>query len=109
MMTILTLLTVWLAGLTSFEVSAAGYGRNHVPVRRDNESVAANFPDVDGVTLNAPAFLNLDSISSGFSNGSAGPTDDATMSTFFLSKRLICLLTYEQATSFKAYLHATNG
>lgn len=72
-------LVAGLLSLTFLEVSGVQYGKNHVPVRRDNESVAANFNDVDGFELLSPAFLNPISIQVGFENGTNGPTNDADM------------------------------
>lgn len=66
---------IGLVGLTCVE--AVRYGTNHVPVRRDNELVAANFENVQGYELQSPAFLNPDSVPADFANGTAGPTSDA--------------------------------
>ena len=55
--------------------SAQQYGRNHVPVRRDDAVVEAAFPDPN-VTLLAPAFTRPESIPAGFVNGTFGPTPD---------------------------------
>lgn len=79
-MTLSTLLAVGLLTLTS-TVECVQYGHNLVPVRRDNGAVAANFQDVEGFELIAPAFTIPDSVSSQFHNGTEGPTDDATMGT----------------------------
>jgi len=74
------LLTVGLLSLTR-AVQCVQYGHNHVYVRRDNEAVAANFQDVAGFELIAPAFTMPDGIPSEFAYGTEGPTDDATMGT----------------------------
>lgn len=60
-------------------VEGVKYGHNWVLVRKDNETVAANFPDVSGIELISPAFANSGSIPAGFSNGTAGPTDHHVM------------------------------
>lgn len=51
------------------------YGENWAPTTLDSDIVAQNFPDVD-IPLLSPAFLNPESVPAGFSNGTAGPTDD---------------------------------
>lgn len=81
MMTFSKFATAWLVSLTCLKVSAAWYGRNHAPVRRDNEFVANNFQDVQAIELIAPAFTDPDSVPMSFSNGTNGPTNDATMGT----------------------------
>lgn len=77
-MTLSTLLAVGLLTLTS-TVECVQYGHNYVPVRRDNEAVTANFQDIEGFELIAPAFTNPDSVPTRFHNGTEGPTDDAKM------------------------------
>ncbi|KAI1808897.1 Zn-dependent exopeptidase [Daldinia bambusicola] len=59
-------------------VAAVQYGENHAPVEKDEDLVAANFPDTNE-TLYSPAFANPESVLPGFSNGTDGPTDDATL------------------------------
>ncbi|TEA18541.1 Carboxypeptidase 2 [Colletotrichum sidae] len=54
------------------------YADNQVPVSKDSDLVSALFPDVD-VELLSPAFANPESIPAGWSNGTAGPTDQATL------------------------------
>ncbi|KAF6834468.1 Carboxypeptidase 2-like protein 3 [Colletotrichum plurivorum] len=61
---------------------AAKYGYNHVVIRRDTEAIAANFQDIEGVDLLSPAFLNPETIPSGFSDGTKGPTDDDVLDAF---------------------------
>lgn len=51
------------------------YGDNWAPTTLDSDIVTQNFPDVD-IPLLSPAFLNPESVPAGFSNGTAGPTDD---------------------------------
>ncbi|KAI0099395.1 Zn-dependent exopeptidase [Daldinia grandis] len=65
-------------------VAAVSYGENHAPVERDEDLVAANFPDTNE-TLFSPAFANLGSVLPGFANGTDGPTDDATLDLFLRS------------------------
>jgi hypothetical protein len=64
--------------------SAATYGYNHVPLRKDSETVAGAFPDVDNIQLLSPAFLTPDVRLPGFSNGTQGPSsqDDLGKSAF---------------------------
>ena len=71
---ILPKLVVAFLGLTVVE--CVQYGHNHVLVRRDSEAVAANFADVPGYDLIAPAFQDPSSVSARFANGTEGPTDD---------------------------------
>ena len=51
------------------------YGENWVPVQKDPEIVAANFPDVN-VTLLSPAFADPHTVPAAFADGAEGPTDD---------------------------------
>ncbi|KAM0328738.1 hypothetical protein ACHAQA_005151 [Verticillium albo-atrum] len=62
-------------------VAQVQLGWNHAPVQKDNDAVSKNYEDVD-IELLSPAFLNPDSIPEGFANGTAGPTDDATLDFF---------------------------
>ncbi|TLD11936.1 hypothetical protein PspLS_11336 [Pyricularia sp. CBS 133598] len=57
------------------------YGSNWVPVTKDSELVAQNFPDVD-IELLSPAFLNPEGRESGFANGTSGPTSLTVMDNF---------------------------
>lgn len=70
---ILHILYLWLP-----HISASQYGDNHAPVERDEDLVAAHFPDTDDVLL-SPAFLAPESVPDGFKHGTDGPTDDATV------------------------------
>lgn len=72
----LSSISLLLLSLTS--VSALRYGHNYVLVRKDNESIAANFQNVP-YELFSPAFISPDTVPASFSNGTAGPTDDATL------------------------------
>jgi hypothetical protein len=55
------------------------YGENQRGTIKDSDVVAAAFPDVEGVELLSPAFLNPESTPPGWANGTDGPTDDAEM------------------------------
>ncbi|KAI1477482.1 carboxypeptidase [Daldinia eschscholtzii] len=65
-------------------VAGVHYGENHVPVEKDEDLVAANFPNTNE-TLYSPAFVNPESVLPGFANGTDGPTDDATLDLFLRS------------------------
>ncbi|KAI0910041.1 carboxypeptidase [Ustulina deusta] len=65
-------------------VEATQYGENHAPVEKDEDLVAAHFPDPDQVLL-SPAFLAPEGVLAGFRNGTDGPTDDATLDNFLRS------------------------
>lgn len=71
----LTLLAAFAAGAAAQGVQ---YGQNQVTVRPDPNIVAANFPDTN-ISLLAPAFLDPDSVSAGFLNGTQGPTPDSQL------------------------------
>jgi hypothetical protein len=64
---------------SSVATAQSRYADNHVALVPDSEAVAANFPDVEGIELLSPAFLNPETVPAGFANGTSGPTDDATM------------------------------
>ncbi|KAH8157820.1 hypothetical protein CIB48_g10427 [Xylaria polymorpha] len=76
---ILPIFQAWL-----LQVSASQYGENHSPVEKDEDLVAAHFPDTDDVLL-SPAFLTPQTVLEGFSNGTDGPTDDITLDKFLRS------------------------
>ncbi|KAI0406494.1 carboxypeptidase [Xylaria palmicola] len=65
-------------------VRASQYGENHSPVEKDEDLVAAHFPDTDDVLL-SPAFQAPQHVLDGFRNGTDGPTDDATLDKFLRS------------------------
>jgi hypothetical protein len=52
-----------------------------LPIEKDSESVARNFPDVD-IELIQPSFTDPDTIPDGWTNGTSGPTDQSTMEQF---------------------------
>ncbi|KAK7986872.1 hypothetical protein PG988_001860 [Apiospora saccharicola] len=54
--------------------SGLKYGENWLPVVKDGDLVAQNFPDVD-IELLSPAFLDPQSVPSRFTNGTEGPTE----------------------------------
>ena len=55
--------------------SRTTYGNNDLAIDFDNEAVSRNYQDVD-IDLISPAFTNPESVPSGFSNGTSGPTPD---------------------------------
>lgn len=77
--------SLMLAGLAN---SQGHYADNQATLLQDSEAVAANFPDVEGVTLYSPAFLNPEAVPAGFQNGTSGPTDEAAMGRVSHSKAL---------------------
>ncbi|GAW21059.1 hypothetical protein ANO14919_105720 [Xylariales sp. No.14919] len=76
---ILQTLYAWLP-----HAQASQYGENHAPVEKDEDLVAAHFPDTDDVLL-SPAFLAPQDVLDGFRNGTDGPTDDVTLDNFLRS------------------------
>ncbi|KAL4861855.1 hypothetical protein BDV12DRAFT_207707 [Aspergillus spectabilis] len=62
--------------------SAVTYGYNHVPVRKDSETVAGAFENVDEIQLLSPAFLTPDVRLPGFTNGTQGPSSQDNMEAF---------------------------
>lgn len=76
-MTRLTISTAILLTLSTIS-EAVRYGDNHVAVSRDNDLVAAQFPNVENKLL-SPAFASPETVPSGFLEGIAGPTDDLTL------------------------------
>ena len=76
------LISIRLLALTPCQ--AAKDDVTHAPVKPDNESAAANFPEPD-VTLLSPAFIWPETVPFEFNNGTAGPTDDATVERFLCS------------------------
>ncbi|OTB00844.1 hypothetical protein M426DRAFT_65095 [Hypoxylon sp. CI-4A] len=84
-----SLIHCWLAQICALFlfnpfVGAVQYGENHASVEKDEDIVAANFPDTNE-TLYSPAFANPESLLPGFANGTDGPTDDATLDLFLRS------------------------
>lgn len=67
-------------GLLQARLAAAQlvYADNQVPVSKDEDHVAANFPDVD-IDIYQPAFTDPDTLPAGWTNGTSGPTDQRTM------------------------------
>jgi len=72
---------VFTSGLLYAGLAAAQqrYAHNQVTVVKDSEEASKNFPEVEGIELHSPAFTDPKSIPAGFENGTAGPTDDATL------------------------------
>ncbi|KAI4658638.1 uncharacterized protein J4E79_006396 [Alternaria viburni] len=58
------------------------YASNIRPVIVDAPQVAANFPDVDGIELLSPAFINPGNVPATFANGTSGPTPQRDLETF---------------------------
>lgn len=75
------------------------YGENHVPVDRDNEAVAENFPPMEDIDLLSPAFQSPDTIRPGFENGTDGPTSQFELEYFVqsLASRNSDWMTYRSA------------
>jgi hypothetical protein len=61
------------------------YGENQRGTIKDSDIVASAFPDVEGIELLSPAFLDPDSTPPGWANGTDGPTDDTEMGEYRLS------------------------
>lgn len=61
--------------------SASGdsYANNQNAIVIDSPQVAANFPDIEGVNLLSPAFLNNETVPATWSNGTSGPTPQSTL------------------------------
>ncbi|KAI1068747.1 hypothetical protein LB507_006279, partial [Fusarium sp. FIESC RH6] len=78
---------VFTSGLLYAGLAAAQqrYAHNQVTVVKDSEKASENFPEVEGIELHSPAFTDPKSIPAGFENGTAGPTDDATLDYFLHS------------------------
>ncbi|KAF3361230.1 hypothetical protein VdG1_00839 [Verticillium dahliae VDG1] len=72
------------AGLAHAGLAAAqlAYADNQVTVLQDEDHVATNFPDVEGLELFSPAFVSPDTVPKAFANGTSGPTDELTMDHF---------------------------
>ncbi|KAF4975671.1 hypothetical protein FZEAL_7561 [Fusarium zealandicum] len=74
---------IWL-GLSLAAVQAKTYGENHVEVKKDDDLVGNNFPDVD-IELLSPAFANPEGVPSGWANGTEGPTPHRVLDSFIRS------------------------
>lgn len=55
------------------------YANNQNPIVVDSPQVAANFPDIEGIKILAPAFLNPETVPSTWLNGTSGPTPQSTL------------------------------
>lgn len=55
----------------------ATFGNDHLPVRRDNDLIAINFPAIDR-KLYSPAFLWPETVPVEFRQGKKNPTDETT-------------------------------
>jgi hypothetical protein len=60
-------------------VLADKYASNQNAVVVDSPQVAANFANVDGVKILAPAFLNPGTVPPTWRNGTSGPTPQSTL------------------------------
>ncbi|KAI9155575.1 LOW QUALITY PROTEIN: Carboxypeptidase 2 [Paramyrothecium foliicola] len=67
------------AGLATAQVR---YANNQVPTVKDTAVIAKNFPDVEGLELQSPAFTDPESVPEAFTNGTVGPTSQETMEEF---------------------------
>lgn len=50
------------------------YGNNALVTIKDSDVVAQAFPEVEGIELLSPAFLNPEGVPDRFENGTQGPT-----------------------------------
>ncbi|KAJ0426667.1 Zn-dependent exopeptidase [Aspergillus carlsbadensis] len=62
--------------------SAVTYGYNHVSLRKDSETVAGAFQNVEGIQLLSPAFVTPDVRLPGFTNGTQGPSSQDDLEAF---------------------------
>lgn len=62
-----------IAGAVGVSAQGYSYAGLTLPLEKDEQQVAANFPDVDYELL-GPAFSLPDTIPEGFRNGTSGPT-----------------------------------
>jgi hypothetical protein len=79
--------SIWLAGHALAQSDTAPppgftYGGNDLEVIRDSETVSEAFPEVDGIELLSPYFINPNRTNSGFTNGTAGPTSQTELDYF---------------------------
>ncbi|KAF5666658.1 carboxypeptidase [Fusarium heterosporum] len=68
--------------------TAIRYNDNQVALVKDDDKAAKNFPSIEEIKLQSPAFTNPEGIPAGFDNGTSGPTTDATMEYFLQSLAL---------------------
>ncbi|GAB7358242.1 hypothetical protein MBLNU230_g0393t1 [Neophaeotheca triangularis] len=59
------------------------YGNNALPVTKDSDIVSQAFPEVEGIELLSPAFLNPETVPEGFEDGTSSPTDLRVMDSFY--------------------------
>ncbi|PTD09013.1 Carboxypeptidase 2 [Fusarium culmorum] len=83
----MSLRAVFTSGLLYVGLATAQqtYAKNQVAVVNDDEEAVKNFPSIEDVKLESPAFTDPKSIPAGFKNGTSGPTDDATLEYFLQS------------------------
>lgn len=60
-------------GLATPAIAQKAYADFQAPLERDNDAVAANFPDIEDVELLSPSFLHPENIADGFANGTSTP------------------------------------
>lgn len=85
------------------------YGNNDLTIGLDNELVSRNYQDVD-IQLLSPAFTNPESVPSGFSNGTSGPTPDHEMGKNFQRRQTLDMtLMIQKTISCDPSLSATTG
>lgn len=60
-------------GLSAPAAAQKAYADFQAPLERDNDVVSAEFPDIEGVELLSPSFLNPENIAEGFANGTSTP------------------------------------
>jgi hypothetical protein len=80
------------APLTSFLLYAITaiadrYASNIRPVVIDAPQVAANFPDIEGIQLQSPAFLSPENVPATFASGTSGPTPQRDLGMALLCKQ----------------------
>jgi hypothetical protein len=76
----MTLRTAFTGLLYAGLATAVRYNDNQVALVKDGDEAAKNFPEVEQIQLQSPAFIDPKSIPAGFDNGTSGPTSDATLS-----------------------------
>jgi hypothetical protein len=74
-------------GLSGTVTAQRAYADFQAPLERDNEAVSAKFPDIEGVELLSPSFLNPKNVADGFANGTSTPLSQVDQG---MSLRLPC-------------------
>lgn len=60
-------------------VMADSYANDQNPTVFDTPQVVANFPDVEGIEILSPAFVNPSGVPGAFARGTLGPTPQDTL------------------------------